>query len=49
MAEERKAGFPSFALISEMSDEVHALTVAGERLRRELRIKWSNILIAEVT
>lgn len=40
--EERKAGYPSFTFMREMSDEEHPLTVVEERLREQLRMKWGN-------
>ena len=40
--EERKAGYPSFTFLREMSDEEHPLTVVEERLREQLRMKWGN-------
>lgn len=40
--EERKAGYPSFTFMREMSDEEHPLTVVEERLREQLRMRWGN-------
>jgi ketol-acid reductoisomerase len=40
--EERKAGYPSFTFMREMSDEEYPLTVVEERLREQLRMKWGN-------
>ena len=40
--EERKAGYPSFTFLREMSDEEHPLTVVEERLREQLRMRWGN-------
>jgi len=41
--EERKAGYPSFTFMREMSDEEHPLTGVEGRLRKQLRMKWGDV------